>query len=176
MSTAGSTTVRLAQPGDAKAIASVHIASTTAAYANVIPQAMLANQSIDKEEKVWQAILSKNPGGTLVALDKTNEIVGFVGFGPSRSRDNEAEIYAIYNRPDYFRSGTGRLLWEAARSQIIDSGLTKVMVWVVTENEPSRRFYESIGFTLVPGSDSTFTWLGQSLNEICYECDLQTET
>ena len=164
-----SISVRQANIEDASGIARVHVASRLAAYKNIIPDSVLDKQSVKKEEIVWQKVLAEKPERVFVAIAPKNRIVGFVGFGPSQSRENEGEIYAIYNNPDYFRSGTGRLLWEAARDQLVSSGLSTIMALVITENTPSRKFYEGVGFRLVEDSAATFTWEGEALNEIRYE-------
>ena len=163
-----SITIRQANTGDASEIASLHIASRIAAYKNIIPDSILDNQSQQKEETMWMEALRKNPENVLVAVTAEKEIAGFIGFGPSRDRDNEGEIYAIYNNPEYFRSGIGRLLWKAAREQLAARGYSTVVALVITENIQARKFYESVGFKLVEDSDSTFTWEGEVLNEVYY--------
>lgn len=161
--------IRDANIEDASEIARVQIASRLAAYKNIVPDLVLDKQSVKKEEMIWRKVLSEKPERVFVSIASKNRIVGFVGFGPSRSRENEGEIYAIYANPDYFRSGTERLLWEAARDQLVSSGFSTIMAFVITENAPSRKFYEGAGFRLVKGSAATFTWEGENLSEIRYE-------
>ena len=43
------------------------------------------------------------------------------------------------------------------------------MVLVITENIPSRKFYEGVGFQLAEGSEEKFTWEGEELTEVRYE-------
>ena len=161
--------IRQATIEDATEIAGIHIASRNAAYRNIIPDSILDNQSLVKEVTNWEQILQKNPENVFVASTSKNQIAGFVGIGPSRKGKNEGEIYAIYNHPDYFRSGTGSRLWEMAKSQLEDRGYSKIMVLVITENIPSRKFYEGVGFQLAEGSEEKFTWEGEELTEVRYE-------
>ena len=158
-----------AREQDAAAIANVHVSSWHAAYEKIVPASVLAARSIEKQEAFWQEALNKSTDGILVAVAPTNEIVGFVSFGPCRTRNTIGEIYAIYARPDYFRSGTGRLLWESARQCLNDAGFDSIIALVITDNLAARRFYESIGFSLAPNSDSTFTWEGEVIDDVCYE-------
>ena len=164
-----SISVRQANIEDAPEIARVHVASRIAAYKNIIPDSVLDKQSVEKEETGWRKALKRSLEGVLVAIDEQSSVVGFIAFGPSRTRDDEGEIYAIYNRPDYFRSGSGRLLWNAAKQRLIQQGFSTIMALVITENSPSRRFYEGVGFRLIPDSAAIFTWEDEVLNEVRYE-------
>ncbi len=164
-----SISVRQANFADAPEIARVHVASRIAAYTNIIPGSVLDKQSVKKEETGWRKALERDPEAVLVAIAGQGSVVGFIAFGPSRTRDNEGEIYAVYNRPDYFRSGAGRLLWDAAKQKLVQRGFSTIMALVITENSPSRKFYEGVGFRLVPDSAATFTWEGEVLNEVRYD-------
>jgi hypothetical protein len=45
-------------------------------------------------------------------------------------------------------------------------------VWVLKENRPARAFYERVGFTRLPDSESTFTWAGVPIPDVCYVCGI----
>ena len=170
------TIVRQANIEDASEIARVHIASRIAAYTNIIPDSVLDKQSVEKEETGWRKMLERSPERVLVAITEQNSVVGFISFGPSRTRDNEGEIYAIYIKPDYFRSGSGLRLWNVAKQRLIQHGFSTIMALVITENSPARRFYKGVGFRLVPDSAATFTWEGEVLNEVRYEYSVSDGT
>ena len=109
-------TTRTATVEDSAQIADIHVSSWLAAYAGLVPAHVLAVQSVDRQETSWREILSQRADGTVVASTPADELVGFVSFGPCRTDKMTGEIYALYVRPDYFRTGTGRMLWEAATS------------------------------------------------------------
>ena len=144
-------TIRIikAKAEDAAAIANVHISSWHAAYENIVPASVLAAQSVERLEAFWQDALNKGSSDILVAVAPADEIVGFVSFGPCRTGNASGELYAIYARPDYFRTGTGRLLWEAARQHLEYAGFHTIIALVITNNHAARRFYENVGFSLV---------------------------
>ena len=154
---------------DAAAIANVHVSSWRAAYDKIVPASVLAAQSVEEQEAFWRKALKQGSNEVLVAVTPTNEIVGFVSFGPCRTRDATGEIYAMYARPDYFRSGTGRLLWLSARQRLKDAGFQNIIALVILKNRAARNFYERLGFSLVPDSASRFTWEGEVIDDICYE-------
>jgi len=171
------TQIRQARVEDSTAIARVHVASWLAAYDKIVPAAVLAAQSMQKQEDFWREALRRTCDNVLVATVTSGEIVAWISFGACRKpRESVAagEIYALYARPEYFGTGIGRSLWEAARPRLRDAGFLSVIALVIAANHPARRFYERIGFTLVPNSESTFTWAGAQIGDVCYEFRIGT--
>src|SRR5205823_282227 len=72
-----------------------------------------AGLSVERRTRGWRGILGKPESPTLVA-EVGGELVGFVGVGPSRDAEGEAELYAIYLDPRHFGTGVGRALMDAA--------------------------------------------------------------
>lgn len=154
---------------DSADIAKLHVSSWLAAYEGIVPAHILEKQSVERQEEFWKKVLRENPKNVLVAVSNTAEIIGFITFGSNQNNNRVGEVHAIYARPDYFQSGVGRLLWEAARQRLIKSGFRTIVALVITSNYSARRFYEKVGFNLVPNSASTFTWEGEELDDVCYE-------
>ena len=150
-------------------IAKIHVSSWLAAYEGIVPAHVLARQSAERQEEFWSKVLRKEPENVLVAVSYKGEIIGFITFGPSKKNDRIGEVHAIYARPDYFRSGVGRLMWDAAKQRLIKNGFRSIIALVIRNNYPARRFYENVGFNIVPNSASTFTWEGEKLDDVCYE-------
>ncbi|NNK95897.1 MAG: GNAT family N-acetyltransferase [Desulfobacterales bacterium] len=166
--------IQQARVEDSAAIANVHVSSWLAAYDNIVPASVLKAQSVEKQEAFWRKTLNHRCDNVFVAFAPSNEVVGWVSFGPSRKNTATGEIYAIYIRPDYFRTGIGRSLWEAVCPRLEATGFSSVIALVITENRAARKFYESIGFILVPDSGSTFTWEGERIADVCYEYHFDT--
>ena len=141
--------IRSATPKDARAIAEVHVASWRAAYRGHIPHHVLDGLSVEDREATWREGLSaEEPGGALVAEDG-GRVIGFVGFGPSRTFDDAedvGEIYAIYLEPDYQRRGVGRRLLDGALEALAERGVREATLWVLESNAGARRFYEALGW------------------------------
>ena len=171
-------TIRIIQAkvDDAAAIANVHVSSWLAAYEKIVPASILAVQSVEKQETFWRDTINKSTCSLLVAVAPNNEIVGFVSFGPCRTRNAIGEVYAIYARPDYFLTGIGRKLWEVARQHLKAAEFHKIIALVITNNHAARGFYEHVGFSLKPNSASTFTWEGEVLDDVCYEYRFDTRS
>ena len=171
-------TIRIIQAkvDDAAAIANVHVSSWLAAYEKIVPASVLAVQSVEKQETFWRDTINKSTCSLFVAVAPNNEIVGFVSFGPCRTRNAIGEVYAIYARPYYFLTGIGRKLWEVARQHLKAAEFHKIIALVITNNHAARGFYEHVGFSLKPNSASTFTWEGEVLDDVCYEYRFDTRS
>ena len=76
-------------------------------------------------------------------------VTGFASIGEVRDEDlmpqKFFELYAIYVAPEYWDLGVGRALWKAALASV-PSGAGGVSLWVLTQNERGRRFYQRTGF------------------------------
>jgi ribosomal protein S18 acetylase RimI-like enzyme len=169
---------RPATPEDARPIAEVHVASWHAAYRGIVPDTVLATQTTERQHAFWQRALAEYGAagrGVLVAHPTVDDdraaIEGWVSYGPRRGTGHaprDAELYAFYAHPSRFGSGIGRLLWDAARRDLVARGFDSVSVRVLEANARGRRFYERAGFAPVPDSQSAFTWGGATLRDLCY--------
>lgn len=85
----------------------------------------------------------------LYVAEVEGRIVGFADGGRERSHpeSGEGELYAIYLLREFQGKGMGRELFRAGFAQLSGSGLGPVVVWVLEEN-PHRKFYESLGGAL----------------------------
>ncbi|MBL8352799.1 MAG: GNAT family N-acetyltransferase [Burkholderiaceae bacterium] len=160
--------VRPARPGDARAVAEIHVRAWQAAYAAIVPAEYLASLSIEKHEALWSDGIAKGSPQLLVAVE-SQQVLGWVSFGPSRDDDASAgvgEVWAFYVAPSAWGSGVGKTLWSHMLPLLQRQGLRRITLWVFPENERAARFYRSLGFTLEPGSARQFTLGGVLLNEV----------
>ena len=88
-------------------------------------------------------------------------VVGYASFGPETdvlnapwphplTADGEggrvAELYALYVRPAWWSTGTGRALMGKVLARTAASGYESITLWVLRDNQRARRFYERAGF------------------------------
>ena len=161
--------IRTATIADVAAIARVHVESWRTTYKGILPDDYLADLAYEQRERLWRRILSK-PGGqrlVYVAEETPGNIVGFASGGRERSRDPvySGELYAIYLLENWQRQGLGRQLTVTLVGQLIQAGLTSLLVWVLAENR-SRRFYEALGSQQVRQQPVTIG--GAELIEVAY--------
>lgn len=135
-----------------------------------MPQNHLASLSYEARESQWNDIfLANQPAtSTFVAETGEGEIVGFASGGPERQGDPTyvGEVYAVYVLQDHQRRGVGRRLAAAVVGQLLRDGFVSMLLWVLEDNRPARRFYESLGGEQVGRRTTTIG--GADLTEVSY--------
>ena len=123
----------------------------------------------EERERIWRSLID-DAQATYVAKRKIDGIVGFVSGGPAREDDlvYTGELYAIYLLEQYQRQGIGRRLIGELCAWLLSRGLASMYTWVLEEN-PSRRFYESLGG--IEFKRQTITIGGLDLAEVAYRWD-----
>ena len=162
--------IRDAEPGDARQIAEVHVASWQSAYAGLIPDSELERLSVNEREYVWNRRLTGNRSMFPVFVDQ-DRVVGWAVVGPSRDPDCDRaqvyELYAIYLLELYCGRGFGKRLYQAAEQRIVPVA-KEIKVWVLEGNTRARRFYESIGFTIESNQQKEIPFGSKLLSEVRY--------
>ena len=119
----------------------VHWKSWHEAYPGIVSRGYLDSLTLKKCEEIayrWQ-------DNILVAKDG-DRVAGFAGYGTSGDDvgGRRGEIYAIYVLPEYYATGVGAGLMQAALDLLQDRD--RVEVTVLKENGRAIRFYEKCGF------------------------------
>lgn len=144
--------VRRAEPGDADAIARVHVRSWQAGYRGQLPDELL--DSLNAEERIprWEAAIdtAEWPGrGTLLIEDDDGQVAGFAHLLPSRDRDADpdstGEIASFYIDPMSWGRGLGSRLMHSALAELSGRYRTGTL-WVLETNTRARAFYEATGW------------------------------
>lgn len=128
---------------DRLAISKVYEKSWKYAYKGIVPQDYL--DCIPKGQ--WASHIEQAGRKNLVMV-MDGVIIGTSGFGKPRmaEMDGFGEIISIYFLPEYMGKGYGKLLLQAAVSELKKMGFDKVYLWVLEENQKARHFYEKCGF------------------------------
>jgi ribosomal protein S18 acetylase RimI-like enzyme len=170
--------IRLAVLGDETKIATAHIASWRSSYRGIIPAQVLDNLSVERSAAYWGRQLEANGPGMVFVAEVLAGVVGFISGGlfrpdqaPSQmSGQYDCELYAIYLIETFKRRGIGRKLFEKLAQAFARNGRRAMVLWVLSENAPARRFYEKMGGRLVGKKVEAFG--GKELKEIAYAWDL----
>ena len=163
--------IRSATPEDCREIAQVHVLSWQQAYEHMLPQAYLSALSVEQREAMWRASFRNAAPQLLVARDADESIAGFIAFGPPQDKkmpEHCAEIWALYLDARYWSQGIGRRLWLATLERLLAQGVTTITLWVMTDNERARRFYQAAGFKPQYDTYQNFTLGGVQLEEMRY--------
>ncbi|MBL4721047.1 MAG: GNAT family N-acetyltransferase [Alphaproteobacteria bacterium] len=147
--------LRAATPDDAGAIARIYVDTWRATYAGILPDDALVRMSYDVQARQWRALLQAGDAA-LVATVAHSNIIGFTGYGPSRSRglSYSGEVYTLYVAPDHQNHGWGRRLLRGAFRDLSRGGHESAIIWVLGLN-PSRFFYERQGGAKVVERDES---------------------
>ncbi|THA23760.1 GNAT family N-acetyltransferase [Streptomyces sp. RKND-216] len=164
--------IRETAQADAGAVAALRIAGWRYAYAGLMPPAHLSAMDAAEDAVRHRARLASPAPGLwdLVAEDTEGKVVGWAAGGPYRDgerRTSDAELYALYARPDMIGTGVGRALASAARERALRSAAPRLYVWVVEGNARARRFYERAGFA-PDGGREDFDAGGRTLTDLRY--------
>jgi ribosomal protein S18 acetylase RimI-like enzyme len=161
-------TIRNARPGDAKAIATIHVRAWQTAYRGIVPWPYLSELSIDQREQAWRQRLERGVATVLLA-EESDQVLGWISAGTSRDVDAGAatgEVYALYVAPEHWRHGVGRQLWDESAKRLRDAGFTEATLWVLRDNSRARAFYGSNGFADDAGIEKAVRLGGADLLEV----------
>ncbi|MEP6693407.1 MAG: GNAT family N-acetyltransferase [Chloroflexota bacterium] len=138
--------VRRAVVDDADAIERVRTDTWRDAYRGLMPDSLLDGLGYDATRR--RALMAALPPHQFVLVaEDDGAVVGFCIGGRSRTPDDRytGEVYAIYVLPQQQGRGIGRALLQVAAKELVDRGCSSMLIWVLRENAPSRRFYERMG-------------------------------
>lgn len=143
---------RIAAPGDAAAIAKIHVLSWQMAYRGLLPQNFL--DSLDPARRVlgWRESIETQapPARTAIVIADPEGILGFAHVCPTRDDDEQGnpvgELTSIYLHPDVWGHGLGRQLTGYAVELLREAGNLSATLWVLHGNARAIRFYEAHGW------------------------------
>lgn len=82
------------------------------------------------------------------AYDERDQLIGFAFYGPTPCTQNTWDLYWIAVEPGSQRHGTGRTIMDACERDMAarDGRLVVVETSSRPDYEPTRRFYEALGY------------------------------
>jgi ribosomal protein S18 acetylase RimI-like enzyme len=141
--------LRPAKLEDAPGIAKVHVDSWRSTYKGLIAEEYLAALSYERRTQAWSQNISNLQNGRFLFIAETRpgEIVGFVSAGPEHEGDPlyQAELDAIYLLQAAQGQGLGRKLVDMAMRALCQRGFSCMLLWVLKDNLPARKFYAALG-------------------------------
>jgi GNAT superfamily N-acetyltransferase len=165
---------RPARLTDTDAIGELHVRTWRAAYAGIIPDAIL--ETLDPRVKAaqWARVFRPGSRTRLLAAEHDGAVVGFAAFGPHREPDlgdETGELYAIYVTPEAWGIGAGHALMVEVVSGLRRAGHRRGTLRVLDANERARAFYEREGWTFDKVTDP-YDADGTLIPEVRYRRDL----
>lgn len=161
--------LRRAGPGDARRIAEIYVETWRSSYPGMLPDRVLTQMSIERQEAGWRNTLQRQHGAetVLAAGTRRDGIVGFGSCGAARCLGDRfaGEVFTLYVLPDHQGQGHGRALLQACFRCLSIGGRGSAIIWVLAAN-PSRFFYEAMGGAAVAEREEQL--FGSKLPEIGY--------
>ena len=151
--------IRAATLDDADEIDRVHVQAWQRAYWEFIaPEDMIgARTPQDERVALWRERLAAGQIRSWV-YEVEGEVAGFVSAGAG-------ELWALYVDPKAQGAGVGSALLAHAEDELRAEGADEAKLWVFIANEPGRRFYETRGWELVPGTEDPADYVSPG---VCY--------
>ena len=132
-----------AGPGDAAALARVHVRSWRETYAGLLPDAFLAQMNPGVYARRWRRQLMAADSSELVLC--AEGAGGLVGYCGACERAGGAEVSTLYVLRPAQRRGVGKRLLSAAAKVMASRGAPSLHLWVLNGNTKARAFYEHLG-------------------------------
>lgn len=167
----GDVVIRRPIPGEAEALARLHIRCWREAYAGIVPAALLASADLPSRIAAWQRHIG-DPNRIVVAGFDGAEPAGLILAGANEDEalaGADGHVAALYVAASHQRLGLGRRLMGAAARAWLERGGTSITLGVLAENHNARRFYESLGGRLA--RTGTYAWEGHELPDAIYVFD-----
>jgi ribosomal protein S18 acetylase RimI-like enzyme len=142
--------IRHANAADAGALASIQATTFREAYRGLLDPEWLAALKEARLLSQWRRTLTGAASGmddAVFVAEHRGKPVGFVTVQAERSPTLAwtCEIPMIYVLKTMRGRGLGRSLMQEAADHSLRRGMFSLGLWVLRENRPARRFYQSLG-------------------------------
>ena len=166
--------IRKIEEKDIPSVVDIQIDGWQTAYRGIIDDATL--NKMNREEKIRKRKQDYKQCGFIVA-EVNGEIVGFCRYVDCNKfsaniPDIDCELLAIYVKSDLKYMGIGTRLFQYVINEFKSKNKTKMIVWCLKENMPTRRFYEKMGgkvYTI----DKSFETDGKNYKEVGFIYNIQ---
>jgi len=136
------------------------VRKATRAYRGIVPHDLLDAITLESRQQHWERVLAEPDGAEFVyvAEDADERLLGIASGGPEVGGDPHyrGELYILHVRPDAQGQGVGRALMRAVAERLAADGITTLLVWMLRENHPARRFYAARGGQFVREQPAMF--------------------
>ncbi|HSJ38945.1 MAG TPA: GNAT family N-acetyltransferase [Planococcus sp. (in: firmicutes)] len=143
--------IRTGTAQDITAVQEIAHISWNDTYQDIIPMNIQQN-FLDKSYSVpmMEMRLKKT---ILLLAEHEGQPVGFANF-TKLDDDGDAELIALYMKPEHQRNGYGKKLLDSGLTYLLDG--SHLFVYVESENHKGRNFYEANGFEFVEEFEELF--------------------
>lgn len=170
-------TVRPATLSDAAEIARIQLDVWRTAYADLLPEAVLAELDAQEAELTWRQTVEQGPAQVFVAVEG-EWLVGFCAAGPAPEDETAgadgtpakdsatvALVSTLLVESRWGRRGHGGRMLAEAGAAMRAVGSTRGIAWVPEPDKATLRFYQRAGW-VADGTVRTLDAGGRPLREV----------
>jgi len=144
--------IRRLRKEDAPRAAEIHIFGWRAAYRGIVSdETLFKEMTVAARIPAWEKRATEREEGyedweSYVYDDGI--IKGILSIGSCRDDDKKGsfELGGIYVDPLMKRQGIGKALIRFCENRAKELGFKEILIWVFEANDPSRKFYEAMGY------------------------------
>ncbi len=166
--------IRKVKKEDLPAVVDIRIKGWQFAYRGIIDDGYLDNLSSEYSKRIKKMEKTYMTDGFIVA-ESNNEVVGFCRYAFDNNASPEienadCELFAIYVKPDLKHFGIGTQMFKYVVDDLKNDNKSKMILWCLKDNEPSKKFYSKMGGKIVGEKES---YIGEKkYKECCFEYDI----
>ena len=143
--------IRNIKEEDIPSVVDIQINGWKTAYRGIVGDEYL--NSMNRKERI-EKIRNSYKGNGFIFAEKNNEVVGFCRYVDNNSftpnaQDVDCELTALYVRPDLKYNGIGTKLFQFVKNEFKEKNKTKMILWCLKNNEPSKKFYTKMGGEII---------------------------
>lgn len=181
MANAADVSVRPARSEDVAAIVRVQVATWRAAYAGVLPAAVLDALAEEAVAVGWRQAIDAPPSKrhhVFVAVDG-GSVVGYTALGPATDEDrdpaSDSELLALHVEPAAGRQGHGSRLLAAVGDMLRQEQCSYAHTWLLAQDDVTRAFLTTAGWAADGATrDLDMGSAGAPVHQVRLHTDLRT--
>lgn len=136
---------------DISSVVDIQINGWKSAYKGIIDDNTL--NSINRDERIEKITNNYKENGFIVA-QLSDQVVGFCRYIDSNKFTQDisyidCELLALYVKPNLKCKGIGTKLFRFVTNEFKSKNKTKMILWCLKDNEPSKKFYTKMGGKII---------------------------
>lgn len=143
--------IRNIEEKDIPSVVDIQIDGWKSAYNGIVDDNVL--NSMNRNERIEKRKNDYKENGFIVA-ELNNQVVGFCRYIDSNTftqdiSNIDCELLALYVKPDLKYNGIGTKLFQFVIHEFKSKNKTKMILWCLKDNEPSKKFYSKMGGEII---------------------------